>query len=130
VLGIAAAAIAFFYAQVEIATQSIQFDLRKIGESVYEAHSRSGRWPARIADLAETSYLKMPHRRTVLEDGLFVVVWQQDLDPNPAANRNQVLAYDNGSLLARLGMVWACRGDLRVERLRPEEVRLLVVQRP
>lgn len=129
VFGIAAVALAFFYAQVEIATRSIQFDLRKIGESVYEARSRSGQWPAQIADLAETEYLKMPHRRAMLEEGLFVVVWQQDLDPNHGANKNRVLAYDNGSLLARLGRVWACRGDLRVERLRPEELRALNAQR-
>ena len=125
VVVIAAVAIAFVYAQVEIATKSIQFDLRKIGESVYEARSKSGKWPAQITDLAGTEYLKMPHRRTMLEKGLFVVVWQQDLDPNPEANRNQVLVYDNGSLLSRLGRVWSCRGDLRVERLRPEEVALL-----
>ncbi len=129
VLVIAAAAVAFVYAQVEIATTSIQFDLRKIGESMYEARSKSGKWPAQIADLAGTEYLEMPHRRAMLEEGLFVVVWHQDLDPNPSANRNRVLAYDNGSLLSRLGRVWACRGDLRVERLRPEEVRLLDAQR-
>ena len=45
---IAALAIAFVAAQVDIATKSIQFDLRKIGESVYEAHSKSGKWPAQI----------------------------------------------------------------------------------
>ena len=128
-LAIAAAAIAFVYAQVDIATKSIQFDLRKIGESVYEAHSKTGQWPAKIADLAGTEYLEMPHRRTLLEEGLFVVVFHWDLDPSPAANRDRVLAYDNGSLLSRLGTVWACRGDLRVERLRAEEVRLLNDQR-
>lgn len=70
----------FVYGQVSVATQSIQFDLRKIGESVYEAHSKSGKWPAQIADLEGTEYLGMPHRRALLEQGLFVVVWQKDLD--------------------------------------------------
>jgi hypothetical protein len=117
-----AVTIAFVYAQVEIATRSIQFDLRKIGESVYEARSKSGKWPEQIADLSGTQYLKMPHRKTLLEEGQFVVVWEQDLDLKPEANRNRILAYDNGSLLSRFGRVWVCRGDLRVDRLRPGEV--------
>ncbi len=61
----------------------------------------------------------------MLEDGQFVLVWQQDLDPNPQVNRNRVLAYDDGSLLSQFGWVWACRGDLRLERISADEVRLL-----
>ena len=124
-----AIAIAFGYAQIDTAAKSIRFDLRKIGESVYEARSKSGKWPVQIADLEGTEYLSMPHRRTMLEEGLFVVVWQQDLDPNPEANRNRVLAYDNGSLLSRLGSVWVCRGDLRTERMGVEEMRGLQLRR-
>jgi hypothetical protein len=67
----------------------------------------------------------MPYRKTMLEEGLFVVAWQQDLDPNPEANQNRVLAYDNGSLLSRLGMVWICRGDLRIERMGAKQVAAL-----
>lgn len=122
VLAVVTVAVAFAYAQIDIATKSIRFDLRKIGESVYEARSKSGKWPAQIADLEGTEYLKMPHRRAMLEDGFFIVLWQQDLDPDPEANRDRVLAYDNGSLLSRLGRVWACRGDLRVERIGAAEV--------
>jgi len=121
----AAIVIAFLYGQISVATKSIQFDLRKIGESLYEAHSKNGKWPAEIADLEGTEYLKMPHRKALLENGLFVVVWQQDLDPNPEVNRNRVLAYDNGSLLSRLGSVLVCRGDLRIERMRAEDLRPL-----
>ena len=126
---IVAFAVAFVYAQVDIATKSIQFDLRKIGESVYEAHSKSGKWPAQIADLAETEYLKMPHRRIMLDEGAFVVVWQEDLEPTPAANANRVLAYDNSSLLSRFGRVWVCRGDLRIERISAKEIRALGLRR-
>ena len=43
VLVIAGVGVAFVYAQVDIATKSIQFDLRKIGESVYEARFKSGK---------------------------------------------------------------------------------------
>jgi hypothetical protein len=35
VAAFAALAVAFVYTQIDIATKSIQFDLRKIGESVY-----------------------------------------------------------------------------------------------
>jgi hypothetical protein len=125
VVAIVVAGIAFFYGQMDVAISSIQFDLKKIGESVYEAHSRNGKWPTQIADLEGTEYLRMAYRRGILEQGLFVVVWQEDLDPSPDANRNLILAYDNGSLFSRLGVVWACRGDLRIERLRAEEKQLL-----
>jgi len=125
VAAFAALAVAFVYTQIDIATKSIQFDLRKIGESVYVAHSKSGKWPAQIADLAETEYLKMPHRKTMLEEGVFVVVWQEDLDPNPAVNANRVLAHDNSSLLSRFGSVWVCRGDLRIERMSAKDMRAL-----
>lgn len=108
---------AFLYAQIDIARQSIQLDLRLIGESIYEAHARSGRWPARIEDLSETEYLNLSHRRAMLEAGHFVVVWHDDLNPQPDGNHERVLAYDDRSLLSRFGSVWVCRGDLRVERM-------------
>ena len=122
-------AAAYVYAQVDIATKSIRFELRKIGECVYEAHSKSGKWPAQIADLEGSEYLKMPYRRTMLEERVFVVVWQRDLDPNPEVNRKQVLAYDNSSLLSRFGKVWVCRGDLRIERMSEREMLALNVPR-
>ena len=121
--------VAFIYGQVDVATSSIKFDLQKIGESIYEARSKTGKWPKRIADLEGTEYLRMPYRREALESGLFVVLWQQDLDTNPSANKNRILAYDNGSLLSRLGWVWACRGDLSTQRLGAEEVRTLKAAR-
>jgi len=128
-LVLGAVAAAFVLAQVDIATKSIQFDLRKIGESVYQARSNSGKWPVQIADLEGTEYLRMPHRRTMLEDGVFVLVWQQNLDPNPEANRNRVLAYDDGSMLSRLGMVWICRGDLWIERIGAKQLAVLKARR-
>jgi len=121
-IGIAAA---FAYGQIEVATQSIQFDLRSIGKSIYEARARSGRWPMQIADLEGTEYLKMPRRRTVLDERVYIIVWQEDLDSRPEANAGRILAYDNRSLLTRFGIVWACRGDLRIERLRADEIAAL-----
>jgi hypothetical protein len=65
----------------------------------------------------------------MLEDRAFVVVWQQDLDPNPRVNPNRILAYDNRSLLSRFGKVWVCRGDLRIERMAEKEMLALNVRR-
>jgi len=121
VLAIVVAVIAFIYGTVDVANKSLQFDLKKIGESIYEAHAKSGKWPMQIADLEGTEYLNMPYRRGILENGSFVIVWQQDLDPNPDANSGRILAYANSGLLSRLGRVWACRGDLRIVKIGNEE---------
>jgi hypothetical protein len=115
-------AIVFAYGQFGVATESIQFDLRKIGESIYEARAKTGRWPMQAADLEGTEYLRMPHRKIVLAERVYVIVWQDDLDQRPEANRDRILAYDNRSLLTRFGIVWACRGDLRIDRLSSEEI--------
>ena len=116
-LAVASGAVFFTYGVTDVALDSIKFDLGKIGESIYEAHRKSGAWPARIADLEGTVYLDMPFRRKALEDAHFVVVWNPDLEPDPAANRDRILAYDNGSLFSRLGWILACRGDLSIERI-------------
>ena len=125
VLAIVVAVIAFIYGTVDVANKSLQFDLKKIGESIYEAHAKSGKWPMQIADLEGTEYLNMPYRRGILENGSFVIVWQQDLDPNPDANSGRILAYANSGLLSRLGRVWACRGDLRIVKIGTEEKQTL-----
>jgi hypothetical protein len=110
----AAIGLSFAVGTTSVAIDSIKFDLGRIGESIYEAHVRSGRWPGRIEDLEGTTYLRMPYRRGMLERGAFVVVWQDDLAASPAANPDRVLAYEDGSLFARLGLVWGCWGDLRI----------------
>lgn len=125
----AAVGLAFVYAQFDVAEQSIRFDLERIGSSIYEARSRNGKWPARISDLDGTEYLRLPYRKAMLENGVFVVVWQTDLDSNPESNRDRILAYSNGGLLGRFGIVWACRGDLRVERVQTRELAALRAQR-
>jgi hypothetical protein len=116
---------AFAYGQFDVATGSIQFDLRSIGRSIYEARARSGKWPMRVDDLEDTEYLRMPYRKAALAERMFIIVWQDDLDSRPEANAGRILAYDNRSLLTRFGIVWACRGDLRIERLRADEIAAL-----
>jgi hypothetical protein len=128
VLMVVAVGAAFLYAQTDIAIQSIHFDLQKIGESIYEAHTKSGKWPAQVADLEGTAYLKMPFRKGTLERGVFVVIWQADLDPDPAANKDRLLAYSTGGLLGRFGFIWGCRGDLSIVRLRKGEIAMLQVR--
>ena len=122
---LAAAVAATIYRLSDIAIESIKFDLQKIGESIYQAHSRDGAWPTRIPDLNGTAYLKMPYRKAALEQNVFSIVWQTDLNPNPALNRDRILAYSNGGLLARLGFVWVCRGNLRIERVGKQELAAL-----
>jgi hypothetical protein len=118
--------ITFGYGQWDVATESIKFDLQRIGESIYQAHGRSGKWPAQVSDLEGTVYLNMPYRRKVLDDDeLFQIIWHQDLDPKPAVNHDRILAYDKGSLMAALGSIWACRGDLAVERISSEQAAAL-----
>ena len=119
-------AAAWLYSALDMARQYIQLDLHFIGRSIYEAHQNNGRWPARLADLEGTEYFNVPYRKTLLEEGNFVVVWQQNLDPKPAANRNRVLAYDNRSLLSRFGNVWVVRGDLSVEYMDRDELNELL----
>jgi len=122
--------IGFLYGTTDVARKSIQFDLRKIGESIYEAHSKTGKWPAKIADLEGTEYLNMPYRRDALEKGLFVIIWQQDLKSDPKQNRDRIVAYDNGSLFARLGWIWACSGDLTVGRVSSAKLASELASRP
>jgi hypothetical protein len=116
----------FVYGVVDTAKLSIQFDLGAIGRSVYEAHGKNGKWPAGIADLDGTEYLNMPYRKELLQKGNYVIVWHQDLDPRPRANRGRVLAYDNRSLLSRFGRVWVVRGDLQVEYMARDELNELL----
>jgi hypothetical protein len=111
-------AIAFVLVQVDIAAKAIQCHLRMIGESVYQSRSEHGKWPTRIEDLEGTELARqIPRWRTFLQGEHYIVVWQQDLDPNPVENAQRILVYDNGSLLSQFGKVWVCRGDLRIEYL-------------
>ena len=112
------AAAAFAYSQIDLAITTIRLHLRWIGESIYEAHAREGRWPTQAGDLATTiPVVRAPVLRTLIEDGHYVVVWHEDLDANPRANAGRVLVYDNSSRLRQFGKVWVCRGDLRTEYL-------------
>jgi hypothetical protein len=49
------AIVALFFGMYGVASDSIEFDLRIIGESIYEAQAKSGKWPAQISDLEGTA---------------------------------------------------------------------------
>jgi len=94
------------------------------GSSIYEYHEKTGRWPVRADDLAEISLpMRSPYWKVMLDSGTNVIVWHNDLKPNPAENANVVLAYHNKGLLASLGRQWVCWGDLRTEYLPSRKLR-------
>lgn len=110
-------AVAFVLAQLAIVKRSVEFDLSAIGRSLYEARTKNGIWPRQLADLEGTEYLRMPHRKAMLEDARYVIVRHDQLDPTPEANRDRILAYDNTTVLSRFGRVWVCRRNLRIEKV-------------
>lgn len=106
-----------------LAHETTQLYLSQIGASVYEFHAQHGRWPASIDDLATTSLPRQnSHWETELRDGVFVIVWPTDFQPEPKDNADRILAYHNKGLLATQGHVWVCRGDLQTEYLPAEKV--------
>lgn len=117
VLITAGLAVAFVVAQLATVKRSVEFDLAAIGRSVYEAQTKTGFWPRRLADLEGTEYLRMPHRKAMLEDARYVIVRHDQLDLRPEANHARILAYDNSTFLSRFGRVWVCRGNLRIEKV-------------
>lgn len=117
VLITAGLAVAFVVAQLATVKRSVEFDLAAIGRSVYEAQTKTGFWPRRLADLEGTEYLRMPHRKAMLEDARYVIVRHDQLDLRPEANHDRILAYDNSTFLSRFGRVWVCRGNLRIEKV-------------
>ena len=105
-----------------IAHQSMQFDLKLYGSAMYEYHSATGRWPASLDDLAQTS---VAHVRPLWREAArpIVFLWPQNLKPYPEDNATILLAYQEGGLFNKLGRVWVCWGDLRTERLRESDLR-------
>jgi hypothetical protein len=105
--------------------QSIKYQLALFGLSIYEYHSTTGRWPARLDDLARTSLSRRnPHWR--LSATPFVILWRDDLRPDPKDNAAVVLAYHNAGVLANLGRKWVLWGDLRTEYVRTATLRAIL----
>lgn len=116
-------AAARFYSLSDISHESIRLHLALLGSSIYEYHAKTGQWPARAEDLAQTSLpARSPYWKVMLDAGTNVVVWHQDLKPEPAQNAGVILAYHNRGLLAWLGHQWVCWGDLRTEYIPSREL--------
>jgi hypothetical protein len=114
----------FVYNTTDISDYSVQLQLRLLGSSVYEYHDKTGQWPTRLEDLAQTSLpQKSPYWKWELEHEVFVMVWPKGLKPDPKDNADRILAYHNKGLLSQLGQVWVCWGDLRTEYIKTEDLR-------
>jgi hypothetical protein len=98
-----------------IAHQSIRLQLRLLGESIYEYRKQTGRWPAKLDDLGQTSLpAKSPYWRAVNSEST-VVLWPKDMPEDPQQNGKVLLAYYTGGRFSKFGRVWVCWGDLRTE---------------
>jgi hypothetical protein len=112
-----------FLSRNDVAHQAIRIWLELFGSSIYEYHSKTGRWPAQTDDLAMTSLpLQFRYWKQTLDDQTIVVVWHKHLKPNPQENSDLILAYHNKGLYAQLGRAWVCWGDLRIEYMRIEDL--------
>jgi hypothetical protein len=98
-----------FYSLSDMSNESIRLHLRLLGSSIYEYHDKTEHWPARAEDLAQTSLaVRSPYWKVMLDSGTNVLVWHDDLRPNPMENADVILAYHNRGLLAWLGRQWVC----------------------
>ena len=108
----------------QVSHQDTAYHLRLFGASIYEYHARTGRWPRRAEDLAETSLpLRSPYWKVILDAGTDVIVWHDDLQPDPKDNARVILAYHNNGLIASMGRHWVCWGDLRTEYIKDDQFR-------
>ena len=103
------------------ANLAMQVQLKMFGSATYEYHSKTGHWPTKLDDFAQTSLPAQspPWRQTA---NTIVFLWPEDLKPEPGGNGRVLLAYWKGGLFNRFGRVWACWGDLRTERIKSDEV--------
>jgi hypothetical protein len=109
-------ALLFFSGTTQVADESLKYELNALGQSIYEYHAATGQWPSRPDDLARTSLpLRLHYWRSGLENGSIVIVFHDNLKPDPRENSSVVLAYHNKGLRAWLGRQWVCWGDLRTE---------------
>jgi hypothetical protein len=130
ILGIGAMAVAFimandYHSVMEMKDLSIQAYLRLYGESIYEHHALTGKWPSEIDDLSRTS-LPLKDRsgcwKSQLETQADVIMWPKDLKPDPRDNGHVILCYHSKGLDAERGQMWVCWGNLRTECITLEEL--------
>ena len=118
---------AFIAAQFEVVAGTIRLHLGMIGTRIYEVRSRTGRWPAAVDDLEGTPYTQVRDWRELVNNGVYVVRWHQDLKPTPEDNSDRILAYDGASRL-RFAGIMVLRGDLRIERMEAARLRAALAE--
>lgn len=98
------------------ARRRIEHHLCSIGESFYEFHQKTGQWPSGVDDLAETSLTKKSSQAiNRIKRQNYVVIWHQELKPEPSGNAQQVLAYHDSMWFVLLhGRICVCWGDLQI----------------
>jgi hypothetical protein len=128
VLGVA---MLFFSGTTDIAHESLKYELNAIGQSIYEYHAQTGQWPSSADDLERTSLsLRQRYWRPTLDNGSIVIVWHDELKPNPKDNGGVILAYHNRGLLAEMGRQWVCWGDLRTEYISSKRLKAVLNSEP
>lgn len=108
-----------------VSHEAVRYWLKAYGESFYEFHAKTRRWPASVVDLGETSLpMRFPLWRSTA--GLVVFLWPKDLKDDPQQNASTVLLYYNKGLISELGKKWVCFGDLRLEYVKDKELEALL----
>jgi hypothetical protein len=103
--------------------RAIRLHLELVCAGIYEYHSKTGRWPSRFENLADTTLAHRVPNWKMVEPQTIVVLWRDDLKPDPKDNARVILAYYNKGLFSNLGRMWVCWGDLRTEYLKTDEIR-------
>jgi hypothetical protein len=115
-----------YHGVMEMKDLSVQAYLRLYGESIYEYHALTGKWPSEIDELFKTS-LPLKDRngcwKSQLEMESDVIVWPKNLKPDPNDNGHVILCYHNKGLDAERGRMWICWGNLRTECITLEELK-------
>lgn len=109
----------------QVSDEADKFHLRRIAESIYEHYALTGKWPGKAGDLRKTSLGKLPYDIPLIEDEHYVVLWGEDLKPNPKENGQRLLVYAKGGPLRR-GWKWVCWGDFRTEYLSEEQLQAVL----
>jgi hypothetical protein len=120
-----------FFDVKEMSDLSQQTYLRLYGESIYEYHALTGKWPAKVDDLGKTSLpTKNPHWwKAQLDNEADVIVWPANLKRQPKDNRHTILCYHNKGLDAESGKIWVCWGDLRTGWITRDELQVQLNKR-
>src|SRR5579885_3401286 len=85
--------------QSSVGHQAIQYWLKMFGESVYEYHAKTGRWPSSVDDFADTALpVRFPLWRETAKGIVFL--WPKDLKDDPKQNRSVMLMYYNVGTLS------------------------------